>query len=93
MLPLFTKKENKQFIMNYRPISLHPRFAKRFERILFLNMHNFFISNGLITKNESGFQPGDTVTNQLICLVDSIHSSIDINLRGSLRISRHAQGV
>ena len=42
-------------------------------------MHNFFTSNGLITKNQSGFQPGDSVTNQLICMVESIHSSLDIN--------------
>ena len=71
------KKESKQFIKNYRPISLLPLFAKIFDRILFLNMHNFFSYNGLITKYQSGFQPGDSVTNQLISLVDS---SIDINL-------------
>ena len=70
----------KYFIKDYRPIALLPLSAKFFERILFLNMHHFFISNGLITKNQSGFQPGDSVTNQLICLVDSIHSSLGINL-------------
>ena len=74
------KKESKQVIKNYRPISLLPLFAKIFERILCSKMHNFFTSNGLITKNQSGFQPGDSVTNQLICLVDSIHNSLDINL-------------
>ena len=74
------KKDSKQIIKNYRPISLLPIFAKIFERILFANMHNFFTSNGLITKNQSGFQPGDSVTNQLICMVESIHSSLDINL-------------
>ena len=74
------KKGSKQIIKNYRPISLLPIFAKIFERILFANMHNFFTSNGLITKNQSGFQPGDSVTNQLICMVESIHSSLDISL-------------
>ena len=68
------KKNSKQEIKNYRPISLLPLFAKIFERILFLHMHNFF------TSNQSGFQPGDSVTNQLICLVNKIHSSLDINL-------------
>ena len=43
-------------------------------------MYNHFTSNNLITKNQSGFRPNDSVTNQLICLVDSIHSSLDINL-------------
>ena len=45
-------------------------------------MYNYFITNNLITKNQSGhgFRPNDSVTNQLICLVDSIHSSLDVNL-------------
>ena len=43
-------------------------------------MYNHFTSNNLITKNQSGFRPNDSVTNQLICLVDTIHSSLDINL-------------
>ena len=43
-------------------------------------MYNHFITNNLITKNQSGFRPSDSVTNQLICLTDSIHSSLDINL-------------
>ena len=34
----------------------------------------------LITKNQSGIRPGDSVTNQLIFLVDKMHSSLDINL-------------
>ena len=74
------KKESKQIVKNYRPISLLPLFAKIFERILFSNMYNHLILNNLITKNQSGFRPGDSVTNQLIFLVDKIHSSLDINL-------------
>ena len=74
------KKESKQNIKNYRPISLLPLFAKIFERILFSQMYNYFVSNDLITKNQSGFRPKDSVTNQLIYLVDEIHSSLDINL-------------
>ena len=74
------KKDSKRVINNYRPILLLPLFAKMFEKILFLKMYNHFTSNNLITKNQSGFRPNDSVTNQLICLVDSIHSSSDINL-------------
>ena len=74
------KKDSKQIIKNYRPISLLPIFAKIFERILFSKMYNYRISNDLITKNQSGFRPGDSVTNQLIYLVDEIHSSLDMNI-------------
>ena len=72
------EKDSKRVINNYRPISLLPLFAKIFENILFLKMYNHFTSNNLITKNQSGFRPNDSVTNQLICPVDSIHSSLDV---------------
>ena len=74
------KKERKQIVKNYRPISLLPIIAKVFERILFQQMYNHFISNNLITKKQSGFRPNDSVTNQLIYLVHSIHSNLDINV-------------
>ena len=50
-----------------------------FEMILFLKMNNYFLTNDLITKNQSGFSPNVSVANQLICLLHSIHSSLDIN--------------
>ena len=74
------KKESKQTVKNDRPISLLPIFPKVFERIIFIKMYNHLISNNLITKNQSGFRPNDSVTKQLIYLVDTIHSSLDINL-------------
>ena len=73
MSPLSTKEESKQIVKHYRPISLLPLFAKIFERILFSNMYNHLISNNLLAKNQSGFRPGDSVTNQLIFLVDKMH--------------------
>ena len=73
MPPLSTKEESKL-------ISILSLFAKIFERILFSNMYNHLISNNLLTKNQSGFRPGDSVTNQLIFLVDKMHSSLDIKL-------------
>ena len=80
MSPLSTKEESKQIVKNYRLISILSLFAKIFERILFSNMYNHLISNNLLTKNQSGFRPGDSVANQLIFLVDKMHSSLDINL-------------
>ena len=71
------KKENKQLIKNYRPISLLPILAKVFERIIFKHLYNHLIENDLITKNQSGFRPGDSVTNQLLFLVHKIFESFD----------------
>ena len=73
------KKDSKQIIKNYRPISLLPIFAKVFERIVFINLYNHLIRNKLITSNQSGFRPGDSVTNQLIYLVNEILKNFDCN--------------
>ena len=43
-------------------------------------MYNHLIWNNRIAKNQSGFRPDDSVTNQIIFSVDKIHSSLDINL-------------
>ena len=56
----FIKRKKTQIIKNYRPISLLPIFAELFEKMLFLKMYNYFISNNLITKNQSGFRPNDS---------------------------------
>ena len=71
------KKSDKQLITNYRPISLLPILAKVYERIIFKNLYSYLISNNLITKNQSGFRPGDSVTNQLLSLVNAIHTACD----------------
>ena len=71
------KKENKQLLKNYRPISLLPIFAKMFEKIIFLKLYNHLVEHSLITKKQSGFRPGDSVTNQLIYLVHEIYKSFD----------------
>ena len=73
------KKKDKQVVSNYRPISLLPIFAKVFEKIVFKNLYNFLIANNLITKNQSGFTPGDSGTNQLLSLIHDIHLAFDDN--------------
>ena len=57
--PIF-KKGDKQLIKNYRPISLPPICGKIFEKIIFNNLYSYLNTNNLITKNQSGFRPGDS---------------------------------
>jgi hypothetical protein len=67
------KPGEKQLIRNYRPISFLPICGKTFENIIFNNLYSYLNANNLITKNQSGFRPGDSTTNQLLYLVNEIH--------------------
>ena len=74
--PIF-KKGDKQLIKNYRPISLLPICGKIFEKIIFNNLYAYLHTNNLISKNQSGFRPGNSTTNQLLYLLDEIHQAFD----------------
>ena len=76
VIPIF-KKGDKQLIINYRPISLLPICGKLFEKIIFNNLYSYLQANNLITKNQSGFRPGDSTTNQLLYLVNEIHQAFE----------------
>ena len=71
------KKGDKQLIKNYRPISLLPICGKIFGKIIFNSLYAYLHTNNLITKNQSGFRPGDSTTNQLLYLLDEIHQAFD----------------
>ena len=74
--PIF-KKGDKQSIKNYRPISLLPICGKIFEKIIFNNLYSYLNVNNHITKNQSGFRPDDSTTNQLLYLVNEIHQAFE----------------
>ena len=74
--PIF-KKGDEQQIKNYRSISLLPICGKIFEKIIFNNLYSYLNANNLITKNQSGFRPGDSTTNQLLYLVNEIHQAFE----------------
>ena len=71
------KKKDKQIHTNYRPISLLPLLAKVYEKAIFKHLYNYFFSNSLISKNQSGFTPGDSCTNQLIALTNEVLKAFD----------------
>ena len=76
--PIF-KKEDKQLVKNYRPISLLPICGKIFEKLIFNSLYSYLSLNNLITKNQSGFVPGDSCTNQLLFLINEIHEAFENN--------------
>ena len=71
------KKEDKQLVKNCRPTSLLPICGKIFEKLIFDGLYLYLVSNNLITKNQSGFVPGDSCTNQLLFLINEIHEAFE----------------
>ena len=57
------KKGDKQILKSYQPISLLPIAGEIFERLLHDRMFEFFTENNLLSKNLSGFKPGDSCIN------------------------------
>ena len=79
MLPQFIKK-NKQLSENYHPILLLPVCGKTLEQIIYNKLFEFFPENELISHNQSGFKPGDSCINQLLCITHYIYQSLDDGL-------------
>ena len=54
------KKEDKNLIKNYRPVSFLPIFSNIYERVIYNALFNYFKDNKLFTPSQSGFLPGDS---------------------------------
>ena len=73
------KKNDKQLVNNYRPISLLPIFGKIFEKIIFNRIYNFLSEENLLDNNQSGFRPSDSCVNQLLSITHEIFEAFDCN--------------
>ena len=57
-----------------------PVCGKVLERIIHNKKFEFFSENELISHNQSGFRPGDSCINQLLCITHDIYQSLDDGL-------------
>ena len=71
------KKDDKQLVKNYRPISLLPICGKLFKKMIFTSLYSYLNNKSLITHNQSGFRPGDSTTNPLLFLVNENHEAFE----------------
>ena len=65
----FTKKDDKQLLKNYRPVSLLSIWGKTFERIIFNDLFKYFKENDLISPHQINFNPGDSCVQQFIAII------------------------
>ena len=57
------KKNNKQLVSNYRPISLLPICSKIFEKIVFNNIYRYLVANDLISNIYRYLVANDLISN------------------------------
>ena len=71
------KKNDKQLVNNYRPISLLPCFVKIFEKIIFNKIYHFLLEENLLNPNQSGFRLADSCITQLLAITHEIFEAFD----------------
>ena len=78
------KKDEKQNVKNYRPVSLLPICSKIFECLIYNVMYDFLAENDLLSPNQSGFRSGDSCINRLLSINHEILNAFDkvLEVRG-----------
>ena len=73
------KKDDKQCVNNYRPVSLLPVFGKIFEKLIFNEIYSFLDREKLLNTNQSGFRSSDSCVRQLLIITHKIFFSFECN--------------
>ena len=68
------KKNIKQVINNYRPVSLMPVFGEIFEKLIFKSVFEYLDEHKFLSEHQPGFRPNDSCTNQLLSVTVSYYS-------------------
>ena len=80
------KKLLKHIKSNYCPISLLSCISKVFEKLVFINLFKYLITNGMLTDTNSGFRKNDSSINRLLAILEEVYQGIDNN-KNSIFIS------
>ena len=75
VVPIHKKKNDKQILSNYRPVSLLPVSSKILERLIYNSMYKHI--SDLLSPNQSGFRTGDSCINQLLSITYDIFHCFD----------------
>ena len=59
------KKENKELIENYRPVSTLPVFGKIFEKLIYSRLYRFLTYKGILSDAQFGFRKGHSTAHAI----------------------------
>ena len=76
VVPIYKSEDISQLI-NYRPISLLPTFAKLFEKLIYRRLMNFISKFNILSACQYGFRAGYSTTYAVIDLVNILSKHID----------------
>ena len=74
--PIF-KKDNKQELKNYRPISVLPCLSKILEKLIHDRLTDFLTNHQVISETQHGFRKQKSTTSAILQLTDNILNSFD----------------
>ena len=74
--PIF-KKDDRTLFTNYRPISLLPIFSKVIEKVISIQINDFFVENKLFFNHQYGFRSGHSTELAALELTDRIITALD----------------
>ena len=70
------KKDNRECIENYRPVSILPIFGKIFEKLIYNRLYRFLSANGILHDEQFGFRKNHSTVHALHQSVQSISSTL-----------------
>ena len=76
IVPLF-KKDNPEFIENYRPVALLSIFAKLLERLMYDRLYDFLTQNNILILEQFGFRKNYSTSLSVLCFTDYILQEIE----------------
>ena len=76
VIPVY-KKDNKNQVENYRPISLLLTFSKILEKIIYKRLYNHLNDNDILVKEQFGFRPSYSTETALLHTLEQIITSLD----------------
>ena len=72
-----SKKDDRTLFTNYRPISLLPIFSKVIEKVICIQINDFFVENKLFFNHQYGFRSGHSTELAALELTDRIITALD----------------